>query len=281
MMKKKKILSKIEVMNRIKEHYNYLKKNGYNVVFIAHQGSFNYGLEYEDSDVDTKAIVLPSFEDFVKGKTPISTTVELKNGDQIDIKDIRLMFDCFKKMNISYIELLYTKLRIIDMRYMEEFQELLDNRDKVANINRNQFLRCISDMSKEKVKALCHPYPKIKKKIDKYGFDGKQLSHCIRLCEFINKFVSGEPLEKCYQSDLKEELINIKKNLTLDGKKYMDLDIAKKICEQYDSLTYAIKEKNKTEEDIINKEGIDLLDNLKYDILKKKFIDDIRGDNYE
>ena len=61
----------------------------------------------------------------------------------------------------------------------------------------------------------------------------------------------------------------------------MDLDIAKKMCEQYDSLTYAIKEKNKTEEDIINKEGIDLLDNLKYDILKKKFIDDIRGDNYE
>ena len=61
----------------------------------------------------------------------------------------------------------------------------------------------------------------------------------------------------------------------------MDLDIAKKMCEQYDSLTYVIKEKNKTEEDIINKEGIDLLDNLKYDILKKKFIDDIRGDNYE
>ena len=81
--------------------------------------------------------------------------------------------------------------------------------------------------------------------------------------------------------DLREELINMKKNLTLDGKKYMDLDIAKKMCEQYDFLTYAIEENNKTEEDIINKEGIDLLDNLKYNILKKKFIDDIRGDNYE
>ena len=61
----------------------------------------------------------------------------------------------------------------------------------------------------------------------------------------------------------------------------MDLDIAKKKFEKYDFFTYCIKEKNKTEEDIINKEGIDLLDNLKYDILKKKFIDDIRGDNYE
>lgn len=149
-----------EVMNRVKEHYKILVECGYEIVFVAHQGSWNYGLGYEGSDVDTKAVVLPSFEDIVYNKEPLSFTKVLDNDEHIDIKDVRIMFEMFRKENISYIELLFTKYKIINPKYKKIIQTIFDNREDIVNINKNQFLRCISGMSMEKVKALCHPYPR-------------------------------------------------------------------------------------------------------------------------
>lgn len=266
-----------DVFNRIKEHYDYIKNLGYEVVFIAHQGSFNYGLQYENSDVDTKAMILPSLEDFILNKKPISTTIELENNEHIDIKDIRIMFEMFKKMNISYIELLYTKYIIVNSKYKQYFDELIANRDDISKINTNQFLKSIAGMSKEKVKALCHPYPNIKEKIDKYGFDGKQLSHCIRLCEFINRYVKGTPLEECYKSQLKTELINMKKNLNVNGVGYMSVDNAKKLCESFNRITNDIKEKYLTDEDELNLKGLKVLENVQYKILKEALLNDTKN----
>ena len=61
---------KEKVMKRLQEHYDYLVNQGHEVVFLAHQGSYNYNLDYEKSDIDSKAVILPSFEDFVHGKSP-------------------------------------------------------------------------------------------------------------------------------------------------------------------------------------------------------------------
>ena len=95
------------IMKRVQEHYEYLKSEGYEIVFIALQGSQNYRLDvYDDeymSDVDTKAIVLPTFEDFVYGRQPISKTLVLENNEHIDVKDIRVMFETYKKQNVNYI----------------------------------------------------------------------------------------------------------------------------------------------------------------------------------
>ena len=74
---------------------------------IIIQGSQNYNLDiYTDeykSDIDTKAIVIPSLEDVVMNKKPISTTHILSNNEHLDIKDIRLYFDAFKKQNINFV----------------------------------------------------------------------------------------------------------------------------------------------------------------------------------
>lgn len=142
-----------EVMNRIQEHLDYLDNKGLNVIFIAHQGSFNYELNYENSDIDTKAVVVPDFKDFVLNKSPISTTYVLDNDEHIDVKDIRLMCEMWQKENISYIELLYSKYIIINPEYKDLINELIKNRDKIVNINTNQFLRCIKGMRNGKIKS--------------------------------------------------------------------------------------------------------------------------------
>jgi predicted nucleotidyltransferase len=54
-----------KIMNRLQEHYDEVIKMGYEVVGVFLQGSQNYDLDYENSDIDSKAIILPKFNDFV------------------------------------------------------------------------------------------------------------------------------------------------------------------------------------------------------------------------
>ena len=265
----------------LERHLGELQKRGYEVVAIMLQGSQNYGLaEYSDnymSDVDSKAIVLPSFKDFVIGKTPVSTTIVLDNGEHIDTKDIRVMFDMLKKENISYIELLFTKWRIVNPKYAKLIQPLWDHRATIAAYNTNQFVRCIAGMSMEKRKALCHPYPNLIEKIEKYGFDGKQLSHCVRLNEFLEKYINNLDIEDCYQTSKREELMNLKKQLLPDGSRVMTQEEAIEMCAKYDDLTKNIKDmvvSSHTEE--INGDALALLEDMKYKILRKKFKEDIK-----
>lgn len=264
-----------EIENRVREHYNELIKRGFEVVFLALQGSQNYGLEYEGSDVDTKAVILPKFEDFVNCKQPYSETIVLDNEEHIDTKDIRCMFENFKKMNISYIELLYSEYIIINPKYERFVKFLLENREEIATINKNQFLRCLSGMSMEKLKALCHPYPTIKHKIDKYGFDGKQLCHCARLNEFIIRYTNGEPLQDCYKSKQRDMLINFKKNLNMDGTDYLPVEKAIQICTQLDADTKRIKNENLDDDEQINTYGLFVLDTVKTDILMQWFKEEL------
>ena len=106
-------MNKEKIMARVEEHYKYLKSLGYEVVCTCLQGSQNYGLdEYSEdycSDIDTKSIVLPRLEGFIRALPPVSTVEVMYNNEHAEVKDIRIMFEMFRKMNVSYIELLYSK----------------------------------------------------------------------------------------------------------------------------------------------------------------------------
>ena len=130
-------------------------------------------------------------------------------------------------------------------------------------------------MSMEKRKALCHPYPNLINKIEKYGYDGKQLSHCVRLFEFLERYLCGIPLEECYISAMPQTLMNYKKQLTADGCRTLTKEEAIELCEKYDNATKKLKDESLIEKDEINQEAIDILNNIKYNVLKKKFIMDI------
>ena len=257
------------IMKRLNEHYEYLISKGYEVVCLMLQGSQNYGLdEYSDeyqSDIDSKAIVLPHFCDFVYEKAPISYTEILDNNEHIDVKDIRIMFEMFTKENISYIELLYTPYRVVNAKYLEYIRLLFDNRESIAAINTNQFLRCIVGMAGNKVKALCHRYPTLEEKIDKYGFDGKQLSHLVWLFEFISRYTKGESIEKCYLTQEPEMLKNLKKQLTFCGDRVMTVDEAVAAAQFYYEQTKLIERLHLLPHDVVNKEPIELLNKIKYD----------------
>lgn len=265
---------KERIMKRVKEHYDYLASKGYEIVYLSLQGSQNYDLDiYTEeymSDVDTKAVILPSFEDFVYSKTPISTTLVLENNEHIDVKDIRVMFENYKKQNINYLETIFTEFKIVNPKYEDLVQPVFDNAEAIARINYNQALRCMAGMSMEKRKALTHPYEGLKDKIAKYGYDGKQLHHIIRMNYFIKNYAGCiYNFKNCLTTyENKELLMDAKLNK-------LTLEEAIELADRYDEDTKAIKDSYVFVNDIINKKGIEILDNTKYEILKRKFREDL------
>ena len=259
------------IMNRIEEHYDFIKDK-YEVVCVMLQGSQNYELDvYTDeykSDIDTKAIVIPKFEDFCKTKQPVSTTVIMENNEHCDVKDIRVMFNTFEKQNINFLEVLFTRYVIINPKYKELCCELFDMADDIAAINYNQALNCMTGMSKQKLCALKHPYPTILDKIEKYGYDPKQLHHILRMNDFIKKFVAGKPYKECLVPDNKEYLIKIKTQP-------MKLEDAEQLAILTDEETHKIKEQYKKEENAIRQDVLDKLNDLSYRFIKQYFIEEL------
>ena len=166
-----------KITQRLQVDYDLLESMGYEVVGVFLQGSQNYRLETDESDIDTKAIVLPTFDDFVLNGQAVSTTHILPSGEHIDIKDIRVMFETMKKCNINFTEILFTKYRRINEKYADLLAPLFDNANNIAVWNKKLLYNSISGMAMEKLKALKHPYPIIVHKIKRFGYDPKQLHH--------------------------------------------------------------------------------------------------------
>lgn len=237
------------------------------------QGSQNYGLDLytEDykSDIDTKVLVIPSLKDVVMNKKPVSITHVLSNNEHLDIKDIRLYFDNFKKQNINFIEILFSKFCIVNPQYKDLWNELVEGREDIAHFNTNQALRCMAGMSMEKKKALCHPYPSLIDKIEKYGYDGKQLHHIIRMADFIYCYTHGDTYEECLKY-LPHKSMMMKAKLN----KYT-LEEALRLADYFDNSTRDMKDLYLKENDEIRQSAIDLLNKIQYNVIKRKLKKDL------
>lgn len=201
------------IMERLEEHKKAVIDTGYEWVGVFLQGSQNYNLDYEGSDIDSKTIILPSFESFVLNHKPVSYTHVMENDEHVDFKDIRLMIGCFYKQNVNFVEILFTKYKILNPKYEAIFQKILDVRERVGRYNNYATVNCIAGMALEKRKALCHPYPTIREKIERYGYDAKQLHHILRMDEFLRRWISGESYANCLISKQRDYLRDIKRSV--------------------------------------------------------------------
>lgn len=260
-----------DIQKELKRHQQTAIDNGYNVFCTYLQGSQNYNLHTSQSDIDTKTIVIPTIDDIVLNKKPISTTHVLNDNSHDDQKDIRVMFQTFHKQNINFLEILFTRYYVINPFYENEVQELFNMADDIANINNNQLLRCIAGMSKEKLVAMEHPYPTIIDKIEKYGYDPKQLHHIARLNEFIKRYSNGESFRECLISKDSQNLIEIKQGReNLGNARIMSIEL--------DNETNEIRHKISTEKDIVNYNIINNLNELLSRIIKKTFRKELLND---
>ena len=187
------------VMKRVREHYEEALQYfpSYQIVGCFLQGSQNYKLDYEGSDVDTKLIVVPKFEDICLNKKPVSTTHVRANNEHIDFKDVRLYMDTFRKQNLNFLEILFTPYYILNPMYKEEWMRLVAKREEIARMNPFRAVKSMKGIAHEKFAAMEKPYPSKIEIIEKYGYDGKQNSHLERVDDYLQRYINGELYANC------------------------------------------------------------------------------------
>lgn len=187
------------IMKRVQEHYDealqYFPEEQIVGVFL--QGSQNYELDHAGSDVDTKLIVVPSFKDICLNKKPVSTTYVRANDEHTDWKDIRLYVEHFRKQNLNFLEILFTPYCIINPMYKEEWDRLVTAREFIARMNPYRAVKSMKGIALERFHAMEHRYPSKADIVDKYGYDGKQTSHQIRVWDYLRRYIAGEDYENC------------------------------------------------------------------------------------
>lgn len=116
----------------------------------------------------------------------------------------------------------------------------------------------MAGLSYEKHKALCHPYPSIVDKIEKYGYDGKQLHHILRINTFMKNYIAGVSFEKCLTSRTEQELMQC-----VEAKlNKFPLETAKKMAGEIDAENRQLKD------DYINAHGTEIVDASPYEQLE-------------
>lgn len=252
------------IMDRVREHYNEALEHfpEDRIVGIFYQGSGNYGLDYEGSDVDTKLIVTPTFEDIAMNKKAVSTTHIRENEEHIDFKDIRLYIQTFRKQNLNFLEILFTKYAIINPMYEAEWNRLVQAREEIAHYAPMQAIKSMKGIAMEKYHAMEHHYPARMVWIEKFGYDPKQLHHLLRVNEYISRYIDGESYEACLYSNMADYLQDVKLGCH-------DLEYARMIAnwaiECIDKMYNKYLETCSKE---VNEDVDALLDDVQYNIMK-------------
>lgn len=192
------------------------------IVGIFLQGSQNYGLELPTSDVDTKLIVTPSFEEIALNKKPHSTTHIRANDEHTDIKDIRLYMDTFKKQNLNFLEILFTPYKSVNVMYEDQWDRLVAKREDIARMNPYRAVKSMKGIAMEKWHAMEHEYPSKVDVLAKFGYDPKQLHHLLRVEDYIERYIAGEPYADCLRPSDPGYLMDVKIGV-------MDLATARKV----------------------------------------------------
>ena len=251
-------------MDRVMEHYqDALKRFPENrIVGCFLQGSQNYGLETSHSDVDTKLIVVPTFEDLAFNKQPVSTTFIRENQEHTDDKDIRLYIETFRKQNLNFLEILFTDYKIVNPLYEKEWNKLVEHREEIAHYD---YLRAVTSMrgiAMNKFVALKKDLPSTHDDIQKYGYCLKQLHHLVRILEYLSRYTQGESYEACLRPHDPEFLKSLKTNP-------IDLQIAEDMAKVAMNNIDGIYERTKMAYDFNpNKEVDKILNEVQYNIMK-------------
>lgn len=261
------------ILERVKDHLVDVRSNFYSDkdwFVICLQGSQNYGLADEESDVDTKMLLLPSMRDLVLNNKAVSKTCIRDNNEHIDCKDTREYFKIFRKSNINFVEILFTDYWIANPLYQDLWLELLSRREELARINPYAAVNCMGGMAAEKWHALTHEYPSRMHMIEKYGVDPKQLSHLIRIKYFIDAYIAGKPYMDCIQvkGGDKDYLLRIKR--TCDGmSKEEAIALGQKTYDYIHDKVQIFRQHNVNKE---NEELVEFMNDILYRLISRSLI---------
>lgn len=196
-----------DIKQRLQEQWNYLVKQDIaeeQILGIFVYGSQNYGYADDNSDINSKVVYIPTFEEMCLNKEWKSKEYIFgKNEEHIEVKDIREMRNMFMEQNINFIEILYTEYYILNPKYASLWQVyFVNNREVIAHYDRQKTVASIGGQ-------LLHT-------LKQNPTDNKKLYNAYRLYYFLENYLNNKVYLDCLHVDQKTHdfLWNLKYGLS-------------------------------------------------------------------
>lgn len=202
-------------MNKIEKTIEYWRERLFtlygeeHILNIALYGSQNYNIDTPNSDVDVKAIYVPSLSEAITENHWLSREYHDENGQHCEIKDIREMCKMYSKQNINFLETLFTEYRWDNPNYYFAHNILKRNKEKIA--------KCQPYYG---IKSICGQGISAIKRFEKNPKDGKTLAKIIYFFLFLKKYKENRPYQECLKVNEQETILehyNIR-NILIDLK---------------------------------------------------------------
>lgn len=253
-------MTKEAINERLQEHYDEASKRG-ELYGVFLQGSQNYidDLFFINSDVDSRAVYIPSKKDIFLGRDISTSELILENSEHIDRFDVRKFVELLKKPGINNYEAIFSEYFIINEKYKEIHQKLVSMREDLARADEKKFLMATMGLSMRDSKNLQSRTGGEDEDISKYGYSRKRLSNIMRFCETAKMYAKGADFESCLKS-VDQELI-----YAVRREELYNLEEALVIAEKCDKELYRLAHDFEGES---NKEVLDELDDLLVELLE-------------
>lgn len=160
----------------------------YHIEGVYLQGSQNYNVHTDKSDVDSKMVVLPTIRSLIRDtKLTVDMDVPCEDGsvEKCSVKPYKDFEALFFKGNFNNLEILFTEYRIGGC----EFTEILRNRreELVKKIWPGLVSACLG-MQNQKKAGLYKFTEGTKEFFDEHGYDNKNLIHILRIADTVNRY---------------------------------------------------------------------------------------------
>lgn len=187
-----------DIYQRLYEHQCYVVEQlhnrglvlgrDYHIEGVYLQGSQNYNVHTDKSDVDSKMVVLPTLRSLIRDtKLTVDMDVPCEDGsvEKCSVKPYKDFETLFFKGNFNNLEILFTNYRVGGC----EFTEVLRNRreELVKTIWPGLVSACLG-MQNQKKAGLYKFTEGTKEFFDEHGYDNKNLIHILRIADTVRRY---------------------------------------------------------------------------------------------
>lgn len=196
----------MELNNKIQESLDYWKEKLFNeygkdhILNITLYGSQNYKIDTSFSDIDMKAIYVPSMREAVCNSSWLSTELHNEKNEHCEIKDIREMCNMYTKQNLNFLETLFTEYRWDNPLYEDIHYRFKECSEKIAKYNVCYAIRSVCGQALNTIKEIQKDYSLANKKIAKI----------IYLYLYLIKYIDNKDYKSCIEVADDEKFLHFK-----------------------------------------------------------------------
>lgn len=224
----------METLIRVNEHKLVLEnEHGLEIAFTSLQGSQNYGLDYNGSDVDTRSVIMPTFKNIIYNN---KLSHEYVVGDEhADTSGLMGFCKLLAKGNINILETISSNYTIVNEKYSYVYDELLSNRHMIESLFLKNSISSVIGQLNGVIKYLDKKIIKDEFLNEKFVVKSnrKKMVNLIRFTNFLYEFNNSDEksiYKLIYIKDqtLRNYLIDFKKNEEIEKDDFVELFLGKR-----------------------------------------------------